>query len=1031
MLLNHLFEKINQSKTKNLSEGGNIELPSGERAQNIDLKVTQRSYIVPILDNLLVSINSSFSKQFKKPLWNPKLLQSKEFLSGSSIHFFNVKGISDETFVAKKPKVGDIDTQVNAENAEEVRQFLDSLQGKQIGPGKLLGYKSGNEQFSSLWELQDPPIKIQIDFEFVKFAGDEPTDWSKFSHSSAWEDLEAGVKGVFHKYLIQALTALTREDFLLRKLVGRGKSRAEQDVPTTDNTVSFAVSSKEGGGLRQKYEPVLDDNGKPVIKDGLPVYQARPTTGYEQNIAEIFSKIFGTRLNPKQIEVMNKKFWSYVGLLDAARQLLDDSEKDQVAEAFLMKLFGKGAQGLYRGEPERDRAEKMAAVDKMFEVLGVARPGNIDQMISDYYGSYKVTESIFEAESPNYKRQGIKHIYNPGSTVEMKDLEFVEMCKEIARNGGTLDGMAVNLKADGAGIRFGKDASGRPFFMTSKVTEPKYIEDVGDFENFVRSKGQPEDRVEFAKKYDDAMSIILNSDFVKKLPNDVIVQAEMMYTPMAEKTDQGLRFVSIPYNPKKLGKTMTLVPFMFKQFSTGENLEDADKIKKQLLSSSSSDIKFVNNQLEQKGVDVRQIIKPVVDMSPEMMATLAPRTKDSELKQQAKEILTKARKELSEKIISDPKMKGKDQLGDHIEGLVINLPNGQLAKVTSQLMKDSVSAKQAARKTGPVKTAVVAIGSFVGHIGHEQLWDYTVKKAAELGGDPYLFIGHATGPNDPIPPNVKVKTWHKMYPEYKNNISAMTQEGGTLMQKIKHELINPQPGKPPKYDNIVIMVGEDQTKMPIANALMKSVNKFSGYEHVKATLNPTPRGTGISFTQLRNVLKDPNATPEHQYAVWSKGFSEKKLGKDWILYLMDIAKKGMGINNNMNSNKKNKINDIQEYFKMKEGIDPGMAKLFSWKAEVLKAYPELSKKIRFLSKSDNTISAEIPGQDRSYGVFDLGTEEGEVLGETKQRLDPKCWKGYRKSGTKMKDGTRVNNCVKIGEGWERLISEAVHRLGKL
>jgi len=30
----------------------------------------------------------------------------------------------------------------------------------------------------------------------------------------------------------------------------------------------------------------------------------------------------------------------------------------------------------------------------------------------------------------------------------------------------------------------------------------------------------------------------------------------------------------------------------------------------------------------------------------------------------------------------------------------------------------------------------------------------------------------------------------------------------------------------------------------------------------------------------------------------------------------------------------------------------------------------------------------------------------------KQRLDPKCWKGYRKQGTKVKDGVRVNNCVK-------------------
>lgn len=31
---------------------------------------------------------------------------------------------------------------------------------------------------------------------------------------------------------------------------------------------------------------------------------------------------------------------------------------------------------------------------------------------------------------------------------------------------------------------------------------------------------------------------------------------------------------------------------------------------------------------------------------------------------------------------------------------------------------------------------------------------------------------------------------------------------------------------------------------------------------------------------------------------------------------------------------------------------------------------------------------------------------------TKTRLDKSCWKGYKKSGTKVKGGTRVNNCVK-------------------
>ena len=34
-----------------------------------------------------------------------------------------------------------------------------------------------------------------------------------------------------------------------------------------------------------------------------------------------------------------------------------------------------------------------------------------------------------------------------------------------------------------------------------------------------------------------------------------------------------------------------------------------------------------------------------------------------------------------------------------------------------------------------------------------------------------------------------------------------------------------------------------------------------------------------------------------------------------------------------------------------------------------------------------------------------------VTEAVKQRLDPKCWKGKHKEGTKIKGGVRVNNCV--------------------
>ena len=164
------FNKLHPEflKLKPISEGGNLSLDnpnepeSPYQADEIDLAVHKRSYIVPILDKLLHDINSAFYAQTKKPIWNPQLLQSKEFLGGSSLHFFNTTGISDKEFTKYKPKVGDIDTQCNKELEPEVHQFLTSMNHKQIGDSTFLGFSQGNEQYNALFQLQDPPIKIQI-----------------------------------------------------------------------------------------------------------------------------------------------------------------------------------------------------------------------------------------------------------------------------------------------------------------------------------------------------------------------------------------------------------------------------------------------------------------------------------------------------------------------------------------------------------------------------------------------------------------------------------------------------------------------------------------------------------------------------------------------------------------------------------------------------------------------------------------------------------------------------------------------------
>ena len=52
------------------------------------------------------------------------------------------------------------------------------------------------------------------------------------------------------------------------------------------------------------------------------------------------------------------------------------------------------------------------------------------------------------------------------------------------------------------------------------------------------------------------------------------------------------------------------------------------------------------------------------------------------------------------------------------------------------------------------------------------------------------------------------------------------------------------------------------------------------------------------------------------------------------------------------------------------------------------------------------------------------------LDEIKQRLDPKCWKGKHKEGTKIKGGVRVNNCVpnesQVNEKWSKKYKDSIN-----
>lgn len=355
-------------------EGGNVEI-DGVAADRIDLEKINRTQVIDLLDKSLSLINKEFEKHYGLPLWNSNLVQTKEYLSGSAFHFFD-KAIPDREFRSHKPSVGDIDTMVDGNFAANLEDYLNTHKGQKLGAMTLVGFKKSAGQYISLWTIEELGINVQVDFELVDFSGGKPTPWSKFSHSSSWNDIQLKIKGVFHKYLLRALDARN----LAEVIVLKGKKQTPKKIKATE--LAFSVQK----GLRKKLSPVVDDEGKQRYEGGLPVYTEIATKDSEYiTDLEVMYRTFFNEI-PSSQEL--KQFDSFSGLVSLVKRNYQKSDWGKIVDGFVHTLFGAGAQGIYRGDPEKDYKEKMIALNYICKELAIdAR--QYDDNATQYYKSYK------------------------------------------------------------------------------------------------------------------------------------------------------------------------------------------------------------------------------------------------------------------------------------------------------------------------------------------------------------------------------------------------------------------------------------------------------------------------------------------------------------------------------------------------------------------------------------------------------------------------------------------------------------------
>ena len=356
-------------------EGGNIKI-GDVSADRIDLSKIDRTKIVNAITNSLIVVNKAFENNFGLPLWNDELFNSRQYLSGSAFHFFDLKSISNADFVKVKSNVGDIDTQIDGNQYDNVKRFLDSISGKKFGIMTNIGYKAGGNQFITLWKLPDFDINLQIDMEMVDFgANGKPTPFSQFIHSSAWKDLQSGIKGVAHKNLMRSLPQKN-----VKKILIRAKSVKGQDKEILTSGTVFGPA-----GLRIKYAPVLDSKGNQEYVNNIPVYTELSTSDSKgnQELKEVFYGIFGVDPSPKELIMMN----SFIDLLQLMKKYLSSSEITTVIDYMANTLFGKGAGKIVSADKQKDYQEKIIILKSMAKELGFD-VDNYNGLITSYYKSF-------------------------------------------------------------------------------------------------------------------------------------------------------------------------------------------------------------------------------------------------------------------------------------------------------------------------------------------------------------------------------------------------------------------------------------------------------------------------------------------------------------------------------------------------------------------------------------------------------------------------------------------------------------------
>lgn len=304
-------------------------------AEKINFNIFSLDVFKKDLIQTLNIINNNFFDFSSYFLWTDTL---DKYFAGSTTSLFKYK-----SFIKYKHIVGDIDIMIDSKIFNLFEEFSLYFYTLDLGNFKYIGQdrSSFGTTFLSVFEYTQGTnkVNIQIDFEKHDFIDGKPTEWSKFSHSSSFEDLKLGLKGVHHKFLLTNITRIISE---VNNISIATKGSTPNKIRLVSGSKaeylpSFMAFSVDKG-IRFKYKQLENctHEGRNVYKE-VPVNESKFVT----EPAQIFQLLFGKNCDIQEY----KQFNSTIGLCKLIKKYYTEEYIEMIFIRLLnINLFGKRAQ---------------------------------------------------------------------------------------------------------------------------------------------------------------------------------------------------------------------------------------------------------------------------------------------------------------------------------------------------------------------------------------------------------------------------------------------------------------------------------------------------------------------------------------------------------------------------------------------------------------------------------------------------------------------------------------------------------------